>query len=82
LFIGALLGVIFGIVALGQIKRTGQRGRGMAIAGIVIGAVLMVMGIALWTLTAVLRHAPSPDSGAPAIVIVVEPHAIPYGLAA
>ena len=73
LFIGAIIGVIFGFVALSQIKRTGQRGRGMAIAGIVIGAILLVVGIALWTLSAVLGHTPPRDTtGAPAIVKIVE----------
>lgn len=32
-----LLGVIFGHIALHQIKRTGQQGRGMAIAGVILG---------------------------------------------
>ncbi len=68
LFIGAFLGIIFGFVALSQIKRTGQKGRGMAIAGIVIGAVVLVGGIALWTITALLPHTPSTDSGAPSVV--------------
>jgi hypothetical protein len=31
------LGIVFGHIALGQIKRTGETGRGMAIAGLVIG---------------------------------------------
>jgi hypothetical protein len=31
---GLLLGVIFGVVALSKIRRTGQKGRGLAIAGI------------------------------------------------
>ncbi|OBF81133.1 hypothetical protein A5791_05635 [Mycobacterium sp. 852002-51163_SCH5372311] len=48
--IGPILGLIFGFVALGQIKQTGQDGRGMAIAGIAIsGAViglLVLIGIA------------------------------------
>lgn len=39
---GSFLGIIFGIVALNQIKRTGQDGRGLAIAGIVIGSVVTV----------------------------------------
>ncbi|WP_245850585.1 DUF4190 domain-containing protein [Mycobacterium angelicum] len=34
--IGAVLGLIFGIISLNQIKQSGERGRGMAIAGIVI----------------------------------------------
>ncbi|MCF2530158.1 DUF4190 domain-containing protein [Yinghuangia soli] len=37
--VGSVLGVIFGHIALGQIERTGQQGRGMAIAGLVIGYV-------------------------------------------
>jgi hypothetical protein len=77
LFIGALLGVIFGFVALSQIKRSGQRGRGMAIAGIIIGSVLLVLGIALWTLAAIFRHTPNTDySSAPAVVQVVALQAI------
>jgi hypothetical protein len=36
-WVGSILAVIFGHVALRQIRRTGQRGRGMAIAGLVLG---------------------------------------------
>lgn len=35
----APLGIVFGHVALGQIKRTGEEGKGLAIAGLVIGYV-------------------------------------------
>jgi hypothetical protein len=75
-FIGALAGVILGFVALSQIKRTGQRGRGMAIAGIIIGSILLVLGITLWTISAMLRHTPVPDTGAPAVVQSVELQAV------
>jgi hypothetical protein len=37
--IASVLGVVFGHVALSQIRRTGERGRGLAIAGLVIGYV-------------------------------------------
>ena len=37
LLTGTLLAVIFGHVALSQIRRTGERGRGMAITGLVLG---------------------------------------------
>jgi uncharacterized membrane protein len=37
LLITGILAVIFGNVALGQIERQHQRGRGLAIAGIVLG---------------------------------------------
>jgi hypothetical protein len=49
--IGPMLGLIFGFIALGQIKQTGQGGRGMAIAGIVIGAI----AIAVITSLGILR---------------------------
>ncbi len=49
-FIGSLLAVIFGHIALGQIKRAAdaERGRGLAIAGLVLGYLgigLLVLGI-------------------------------------
>ena len=44
----ALLGVIFGFVGRGQIKRTNAKGGGMAIAGIVVGIIFVAIGIALW----------------------------------
>ncbi|MGW0826468.1 DUF4190 domain-containing protein [Streptomyces sp. NPDC002845] len=44
----APLGLIFGIVALVQISKKGQRGQGLAIAGITVsGAVLLLVGIAV-----------------------------------
>jgi hypothetical protein len=36
-WIGSILAVVFGHVALKQIERTGQGGRGMAVAGLVLG---------------------------------------------
>lgn len=40
-----LVGVIFGHLSLSQIKRTGEAGRGMAIAGLVIGYVGILFAI-------------------------------------
>ncbi|HUY23993.1 MAG TPA: DUF4190 domain-containing protein [Candidatus Saccharimonadales bacterium] len=50
LWLGSLLGVIFGLIAHRQIKRSGggQRGNGLAIAGTAVGAVgllLLVVGL-------------------------------------
>ena len=44
----ALLGMIFGFIGLRQTKDGGQGGRGMAIAGVVIGVVLVVLCVAFW----------------------------------
>lgn len=48
LWIGGLLSVlalIFGIIALSQIRRQGGRGRGMAIAGTILGGLGIVLGM-------------------------------------
>lgn len=50
-FVFSLLGVIFGHVALSQIRRTGEQGRGLAIAGLVIGYLSLVTAtvvVILW----------------------------------
>ena len=62
--IGPLLGLIFGFLALNQIKQTGQRGRGLAIAGIVIGAVLFAIITVSRIRNAGHQHRPSTGSGA------------------
>jgi peptidyl-prolyl cis-trans isomerase B (cyclophilin B) len=49
-FFTSAIGVILGFVALSQIKRTGEQGRGLAIAAIVIGLAefaLVVLFIAI-----------------------------------
>lgn len=43
-----LLGTIFGFIGIGQTKDGRSRGRGMAIAGAVIGVILLVVCIAFW----------------------------------
>lgn len=51
----SIAGVVFGAIALTQIERTGERGRGLAIAGIVIGGVLFTVGATGIVLVAVAR---------------------------
>lgn len=43
---GAVLSTIFGLVALSQIRKSGQKGKGFAVAGLVISG-LWVVGIAV-----------------------------------
>jgi hypothetical protein len=45
--IGGLIALILGFVARGRIKRNGTAGNGMAITGIVTGAIALVAGIVL-----------------------------------
>ena len=78
-FIGPLFGLIFGFVALNQIKQSGQRGRVMALVGIIIGGILAV----LWVCVGILRvYASDKHSGAPAVVMIVEPQPVSPILAA
>jgi Domain of unknown function (DUF4190) len=58
--LGPILGVIFGFVALNQIKQSGQEGRGLALAGIVISIATIVIGaIVFIVLMVVGAHQPS-----------------------
>lgn len=59
--ISAIAGVITGHIALSQIKRTGEGGRGLAIAGLVIGYVASAF-LLLWLLFAIAWIA-IPSSG-------------------
>ncbi len=45
-FVFSVLGVVFGHIALSQIKRTGESGHGLAIAGLVVGYI----GVAIWVI--------------------------------
>ena len=50
--IPAVLGVIFGFVGLSQTKDGARSGRGMAVAGLVIGIVVVLLWGALWVAVA------------------------------
>ncbi|KUI14053.1 hypothetical protein AU193_08460 [Mycobacterium sp. GA-1285] len=43
--VGSLIGIVLGIVALNQIKTSGDGGRGLAIAGIAVGAATLLLNI-------------------------------------
>jgi hypothetical protein len=43
----AIVAIVSGHIARGQIRRTGEGGRGMATAGLVLGYVVLAVGIAL-----------------------------------
>jgi hypothetical protein len=43
--ITAILGIIFGFIARNQIKQTGEQGDGLALAGIIVGSIVVALGI-------------------------------------
>lgn len=42
-FLVSVAGIIVSAIALGQIKRTGEGGRGLAVAGVIVGIVVTVI---------------------------------------
>ncbi|MGI8328626.1 DUF4190 domain-containing protein [Actinomadura scrupuli] len=46
----SVLAIIFGHIASGQIKRTGENGQGMALTGIILGWILTGVWILYWVL--------------------------------
>lgn len=46
-FVIPLAGIIVGFIALGQIKKTGEAGHGLALAGVVLGFVFSILYLLL-----------------------------------
>jgi peptidyl-prolyl cis-trans isomerase B (cyclophilin B) len=44
-FFVSIVGIILGFIALSQIKRTGEQGRGLALAAVIIGFAAFALGI-------------------------------------
>lgn len=53
-FVLAPLGVVFGHMSLAQIKRTGEQGRGLAIAGLIVGYLVIVAAIVVVVVSVVM----------------------------
>ena len=52
-FLGfSLISIILGFIGLNQIKKTGERGRGLALWAIVLGFVSIIIGIIFWIIFA------------------------------
>ncbi|WP_245835829.1 DUF4190 domain-containing protein [Mycobacterium rhizamassiliense] len=74
--IGPILGLIFGFIALNQIKKTGEGGRGLALAGIIIGAIAIVLGIIYGIIVGIAAvnqpQVQTSSSAPPAVVLTVD----------
>ena len=46
--IGALVGAVLGHIAMGQIKKSGEQGQGMALAAVIIGWIIGGLGLLFW----------------------------------
>lgn len=56
-FVVPLAGIICGHIALAQIKRSGERGHGLALAGTILGYVFVGLGILAFVLVFALAAA-------------------------
>jgi len=59
--LGSLAGIALGISARRRIAETGERGAGLAIAGIAVGIVTLLIAVAYWAFIAM--HAGGAGSG-------------------
>lgn len=67
--IGPILGIVFGVIALNQIKKTGQGGRGLALAGTIIGGVGVAFILLYLVFVVIFAASHSGDSNAAADLI-------------
>jgi hypothetical protein len=51
--LGSIAGILLGVSARRRIAETGERGAGLAAAGIVIGVITLLLAIAYWVFVAV-----------------------------
>ena len=54
-FVASLVGVVLGFIALGQIRRSGEAGRGLAIAAIIVGVLVTAFFLFSFVLPYVLN---------------------------
>ena len=57
-----ILGLVFGYIALAQIKRTGQQGRGLALAAVILGWIGLASTIVVLVVAFSAGWLPLPDS--------------------
>jgi len=63
-FVAPLIGLVLGFVALSQVKRNGEGGRGLALAAVIIGGVITLFYVVLViAMIAVAASAPSTSYG-------------------
>lgn len=67
--IGPILGIVFGLIALNQIKQTGQGGRGLALAGTIIGGVGVAIML-LYFFLAIVLTASNSGNAQDAVILI------------
>jgi hypothetical protein len=71
IFVFTPLALVFGLIARSQIKRTGEAGDGMALAGIIVGALSIVFLVVVFGL--LFAVASSIDHIGPAMQVTAVP---------
>ena len=52
----AIVGIVIGVVSMNQLKTSGEKGEGLAKAGIVIGIIALVIGVILYIVNLASGH--------------------------
>jgi Domain of unknown function (DUF4190) len=52
-FLPSLVGIVLGFIAMGETKRSGQPGYGLAVAGVVVGIATLLLGVLFIVFTSV-----------------------------
>jgi len=61
--VGAIAGILLGVSARHQIARTGERGNGVAVAGIAVGVITLLFAVAYWIVVAMHMGGASTGGG-------------------
>jgi peptidyl-prolyl cis-trans isomerase B (cyclophilin B) len=76
------LGIVFSAIGLSQIKKTGEKGRGLALSGLILSIVFMILGVVLFfvVFAAVQEAVETAAEGTQAADVATDPGADPDGV--
>ena len=76
------LGIVFSAIGLSQIKKTGEKGRGLALSGLILSIVFMILGVVLFfvVFAAVQEAVETAAEGTQAAEVATDPGADPDGV--
>jgi hypothetical protein len=80
--VGWILGVVFGIIALRQIKQTGQAGHGLALAGLIVGGIGIAFGVVYLIFIIIVAATSTGDHSTAAGLITLGQYVFPQAVPA
>lgn len=71
--IGPIVGLVLGIIALNQIKKTGQEGRGLALAGVIISGISIALIVIWFVFIGIMAAVGSSHDAASTMLMTIDP---------